>query len=709
MLEKQVRYVRGVGPKIGSIFQKSGIETMADLLYFFPRSYEDRRRITPFSQLRAGEDATTVGRVVHSKLGFLRGGRRVLDVVFSDGTGYLTGRWFQFRAGYEAVFKPGLEMVLIGQVRTFRGRREIIHPGIELISETAGAVPTSPLGTGSVPSLHFGRLVPVYTEIGGLSSRRIRTIMREALNSAASSVRSALPPALERTERLPALAPSLEKVHFPAGDDDLVKLLSRRSPCQRRIILEEFYLLGLGLLLRKRSLQKQRGHAFEIQGELAGRAKAGLGFALTAAQERCLGEVTADLRRPVPMHRLLEGDVGSGKTVVAFLAALNAAENEFQTVFMAPTEILAEQHHRTLQAWAGPLKLRVEILTGRMGPQERRRIASDLKSGLCKIVVGTHALIQDRVEFGRLGLVVVDEQHRFGVAQRAILMGKGTSPHVLSMTATPIPRTLAMTLYGDLDVSTLDELPPGRQPVATRVVRESQRARYYKFVHDEVKKGHQAFIVYPLIEESEKLYLKNAVRMAEEFQKRIFPDLRVGLVHGRMKEEDKDKIMRSFGEGRIDILVSTTVVEVGIDVPNATVMVVEHAERFGLSQLHQLRGRVGRGSAPSTCLLVAGGGGVGGDSARRLEIMTRTQNGFEIADEDLRIRGPGEFLGVRQSGIPEFHLGNLVTDVSLLRKARDWADKTLETDSDLSRPEHRETRRILLRKWQGRLELGAVG
>ncbi|MBI2889960.1 MAG: ATP-dependent DNA helicase RecG [Nitrospirae bacterium] len=701
VLQRPVRYVKGVGPKIGAALEAAGIRTLEDLVCFFPRTYEDRRSVTTFRNIRPGETVTTTGRVVGSRLRLTAGRRQLLEVTLTDGTGHLTCRWFHFRAGYERLFRAGFRVVLTGTAQAYRGQMEILHPEVEWLPE-AGPGPQVPATT----SLHYGRIVPVYSEIGGIPTRRLRTILRAALDLAKTELRSALPPTLQREAPMP-LPQAVEETHFPPPDRNPQILFARRTPAQERIILEEFFLLSLGLLLRRRASDAAAGHAMTKPGGRGDLLRKALDFSLTGAQERALAEILTDLARPRPMNRLLQGDVGSGKTIVAFLAALRAADNDFQTAFMAPTEILAEQHHRTLGTWAEKTNTQVALLTSGTSTVERQEILEAARSGEVHTLIGTHALIEKAVAFNRLGLIVVDEQHRFGVAQRAELLRKGVQPHVLIMSATPIPRTLAMTLYGDLDVSTLDEMPPGRKPIVTRIVPDGRRARFYTFVNDEVGKGRQAFLVYPLVEDSEKVYLKNAKQMAEEFRTRIFPHLKVGLMHGRMKAEEKDAVMRSFRDGAIQILVATTVIEVGIDVPNATLMVVEHAERFGLAQLHQLRGRVGRGAESSTCLLIVGKE-AGPEAAQRLKAMVETQDGFRIAEEDLRIRGPGEFLGLRQSGYPDFHLGNLIEDTALLRRSQEWARRVLATDPALARPEHRFTRERLVARWHGRLELGSI-
>ena len=485
-------------------------------------------------------------------------------------------------------------------------------------------------------------------------------------------------------------------------------LNNHRSDGHRRIIFDEFFFLELGLALKKRGLTLETGIPFQTDGTLAQRLLDLLSFQLTRAQDKVWAEIREDLERPHPMNRLIQGDVGSGKTVVALLASLYVVECGYQAAIMAPTEVLVEQHYLNLHRWVEPLGVKVALLTSSIKGSEREDLYDRIRRGDIQLVIGTHAVIQEAVEFQRLGLAIIDEQHKFGVVQRGLLKKKGENPDVLVMTATPIPRTLAMTIYGDLDVSLIDEMPPGRMPVETKVFHESARGRVYRIVEEEVRKGRQAFIVYPLVEESEKLDLKDATRMAEHLQKDIFPEFRIGLLHGRMKSDEKEAIMMEFKEGKIQILVATTVIEVGIDIPNASVMVVEHAERFGLSQLHQLRGRIGRGRYPSKCILLAQYRS--SEEARvRLRAMERTSDGFQIAEEDLNLRGPGEFFGIRQSGLPDFRVAHLVRDTPILIEARKEAFQLIQEDPELAHPSHAALKNILRKRWRERLELASIG
>jgi len=696
-LSTPARYVRGVGPRISALLEKKGLATVEDLLYFLPRRYEDRREIRKIAAAIFGRRETVVGKVTAA--GFRQyGRRRIFEAAVEDGTGTLLCKWFQGGSAYlKRVFREGGTVILTGEVRGFLGGKEMIHPDYEVIDEEEGT-----------DSLHFRRIVPVYSETEGLYQKVLRRILAEVLEEYAGHLISPIPSFILQNRRLPAMAEAVREVHFPGPESDPDDLNRFASPAHRRLIYDEFFFLQLGMALRRRGQAIEKGIAFRTGGPLVKRFLNGLPFRLTMAQKKVLGEIAGDMERPHRMNRLLQGDVGSGKTVVAFAAVVAACENGFQGVFMAPTEILARQHFCNIERWAGDLGLRAGFLSGGRKGNDRTETLEAIARGEVQVVVGTHALIQEGVEYRRLGMVVIDEQHRFGVLQRATLRDKGGNPDVLVMTATPIPRTLAMTVYGDLDVSVLDEMPPGKKPVDTRVVYEHHRARVYDAIRREIRKGNQAFIVYPLVEESEALDLKDATRMAGHLQAEIFPEYRVGLITGRMKGSDKDSVMADFAAGSIHILVSTTVIEVGIDIPEASVMVIEHAERFGLSQLHQLRGRVGRGEAESLCILLAGHAG-SADARRRLRVMEETRDGFRIAEEDLAIRGPGEFLGTRQSGLPDFRVADIVRDGRILAEARADAFALAERDPALARPEHALLKEVLLKRWHGRLELARVG
>jgi ATP-dependent DNA helicase RecG len=609
-------------------------------------------------------------------------------VTFRDRTGYFTALWFG--RGYLAqVFKRDQRVVLYGKKALGKDRRVVLEgPDFEIVEEDG-------------PSIHMGRIVPIYGLTEGLFPRQMRALLHGIVEAHAGEVPDIVPDALRRRRDLLPAATAYRTVHFPDRLEDV-------EAARRRFAFEDFLVLQVGLTLRRASQARERGRPLAPPGDLVERLRRGLPFALTAAQERVWSEIRADLARPVPMSRLLQGDVGSGKTIVAVMALLTAAEAGCQALLMAPTEILAEQHLRTVRALVEPLDLAVAWLSAGQRAREREAALEALRTGKAAIGVGTHALIQDAVELRDLGLAVVDEQHRFGVLQRASLRGKGEHPHILVMTATPIPRTLALTLYGDLDVSVLDQLPPGRTPVRTTVRHESARERIYDFIRTELRAGRQAYVVCPLVEETEASDLKAATEMAKRLQAGPFRDFRVGLVHGRLSFDAKDAVMRAFKTREIDLLVATTVIEVGIDVPNASVMLVEHAERFGLAQLHQLRGRVGRGAAKSDCILLAGGA-ASEEARQRLHAMEATQDGFRLAEVDLGIRGPGEFFGTRQSGVPEFRTGSLVTHARLLEEARQDAHQLVARDPALRLPEHRALREALVARWRERLDLASIG
>ncbi|QJA05788.1 ATP-dependent DNA helicase RecG [Thermosulfurimonas marina] len=696
-LRTPVQYVKGVGPKLAARLATRGIHTVEDLLYFLPRAYEDRRRIIPIRELRAGQRAVVQGEVVLSgPVQFKR--RRVYEALISDGTGVLALKWFHFREGLlKEIFRPGTRVIVSGEVSRFGGRFEIVHPEIENPEDPA-------------LDLHVGRILPVYPAIEGVSPKVLRRIVREAVEGYAPYLASFIPPEILRRRGLLPLSEALKRLHFPPEDADLEALNRERSVYHRSLAFDEFFFLELALGLRRSRLARAPGIAFRTEGRLLRDFLAKLPFRLTRAQERALKEILRDMAKPYPMNRLLQGDVGCGKTVVAFLAALTAIENGYQVALMAPTEILAEQHYTGFRELCGLAGVEAALLTGGLPPSRKREVKQALARGHLQMIIGTHALFQEDVEFKRLGLVIIDEQHRFGVLQRAALREKarGVSPDTLVMTATPIPRTLALTLYGDLEVSLIDEMPAGRKPVKTLLFQARERAKAYALVREEIRKGHRAYVVLPLIEESEKLDLLSATEWAEKLQKEVFPDLRVGLLHGRLSPLEKERVMRAFKRGDLDILVSTTVIEVGVDVPEATVMVIEHAERFGLSQLHQLRGRVGRSERQSYCLLIAHEVSPGSEAWRRLRVLTETTDGFRIAEEDLRIRGPGEFLGTRQHGYLEFRRADMIRDYDVLLAAREEAFQLLEEDPDLSRPEHRILRKILAERWAERLHLSEV-
>lgn len=682
-----MRYLKGVGPKSQELFARAGVQTIEDLFYYVPRVYTDWTNVVDVGSLRVGDRVTVVVRVLSGDLK-RRGRMQVFTAALEDDTGAVLARWFG-RRNLTKVLTPGARAAVSGDVRfdRFSRRIEFVNPAFEIIEEGAEAE---------------GRIEPQYSQIGDLSGWRIRRIVRNALEGFVDKVVDPLPARVLKARALPGLRRAISDVHAPPT-------LERAAEARERLAYEEFFLFQVVVALRKRAAAGT-GDAVRIswREDEHRRLLESLPFGLTGAQERVVGEIAGDLASGEPMNRLLQGDVGSGKTAVAAAAMHQAVVSGHQAAIMAPTEILAEQHYENLGRLLSPLGDRVVLLRGGMKAAERARALELIESGRAQVAVGTHALIQEGTAFRSLALAVVDEQHRFGVVQRAALREKGSSPHVLVMTATPIPRTLALTVYGDLDVSVLDEMPPGREKVTTAVRNEASRTRVYDFLKKEVADGRQVFIVYPLVEESEKMELAAATKMYEELKKRTFRDATVGLVHGRMKPEEKDDVMGAFKRGDTDILVSTTVVEVGVDVPNATVMVIEHAERFGLAQLHQLRGRVGRGRARSYCILMVGPG-ASEEARERIQVLADTNDGFVIAEKDLEMRGPGEFLGVRQHGLPKFSVADLGQDSRLLVRARDDAFAFVAADPELSTDEGRLVRDATERRFRGRGSFMDVG
>jgi ATP-dependent DNA helicase RecG len=696
VLSRPVQFIQGVGPRIAALLARKSISIVEDLLYFIPRRYEDRRTVSRIAETVSGIRQTVVGRIAQADSRFY-GRRRIFEVLVDDGSGILKAKWFKGReAVLRGVFRPEARVILTGEVTGFPFDREMVHPDFEILNDHDDQL------------LHFKRIVPIYSETEGLHQKTLRRILWKVVRDFSHLIQSPIPGEICRKRDLIEIREAIRQVHFPGNDQEIDAYQEIRSDAHRRLIYDEFFFFQLGMALKKKGEGLKKGIPFLIKGNLLRRFYELLPFRLTAAQQRVISEIEQDMASAQSMNRLLQGDVGSGKTAVAMAAMVTACENGYQSAIMAPTEILAEQHYRNLKIWAERLGLNIELLTGRMKPTEKRQLLNRIENGEIDLIVGTHALIQEGVAFRCLGFVVIDEQHRFGVVQRAALRKKGLIPDVLVMTATPIPRTLAMTVYGDLDVSVIDEMPPEKKPVRTKIFSETQRTRVYEIIRREVKKGNQVFIVYPLVEASEKLDLKDATCMAEHLRKEIFPDCRIGLIHGRMKGSEKDCVMTDFAGKRIQILVSTTVVEVGIDIPEASLMVIEHAERFGLSQLHQLRGRVGRSEIPSFCILLTQKTG-SEDSRKRLRIMEQTNDGFRIADEDLAIRGPGEFMGTRQSGLPGFRIANIVRDGRILGDAKTDAFDLAQNDPRLESPHHRELLSVLLHRWGGRLELAKTG
>lgn len=696
-LSTPVMYVKGVGPKRSQDLEAKGLATAGDLLHYAPFRYEDRSNVKPISQLAPGEMATVLAevRTVHTPR-FQRKNLGLIEVVFGDSSSVrLTGKWFH--AQYlQNVFVPGVRVSLFGKVEfdTYQGELMMLHPDYEVLREE----------DDEEAGLHTGRIVPVYESAGKVTTRVLRGILKRLVDSL-PELEDALPVSVRQRLRLQELPAAVRELHFPPTDGDIRALNAFRSPAQFRMIFEEFFWLEAGMALKRGQARAEQGIAFALTDRVREQIKKMLPFKPTAAQKRVLKEIAQDMAAPQPMSRMLQGDVGSGKTIVAAESAVIAVENGYQVALLAPTEILATQHYLNLKRIFAPLEYVVAPLVGSMTKKEKESTKRAVAHGLVHVVVGTHALLEENVEFRRLGLAIIDEQHRFGVMQRKTLQQKGVSPDVLVMTATPIPRTLALTIYGDLDVSTIDELPPGRKPIQTRHKTSVEIEQVYSFLLGELKAGRQAYVVYPAIEESETLAVKAAQAAHAELSQHVFPDWKVGLLHGKLPSAEKEAVMAAFQRGEIHVLVSTTVIEVGVDVPNATVMVVENAERFGLAQIHQLRGRVGRGASQSYCVLVTDK--LSETGRERIRTLVDSSDGFYISEMDLKLRGPGEFLGTKQSGLPAFRIGNLLRDQEILELARHEAQSFVArppTPDDLER-----ALRYVREHWQRRYGLALVG
>jgi ATP-dependent DNA helicase RecG len=676
----------GLAAEIAAIAAKPDARdaTVEDLLHYLPMRYEDRSNLARISQLQDGQTASVEVMVRVGGIIPLKGGRlKMYEFIATDGEGQARAYWWN-QIYLNKVFQRGTRVILYGQwkLNKYKGYYEVENPEYEILTDDDDDPETS--------AIHTARRVPVYRKLGDFRTRQLRSIFHHLLNNIEKDVAESLPDEIIARCNLIPRFEALRKVHFPADDSPIDDYNLARSPAHRRLIFEEFFWLSLALGLRRgERISEPKGEVIEITDRVREAVRSILPFHPTEAQKRALKEIVDDMTSDKPMNRLLQGDVGSGKTIVAVQAMVIAIENGYQTALMAPTEILAEQHARNIKHWLTGTQYRVELLIGSLKAKEKRAVQEAIASGDVDLIIGTHAVIQEAVQFKKLGFAVIDEQHRFGVLQRAELRRRGVNPDVLVVTATPIPRSLAMTVYGDLEVSIIDELPPGRTPVSTHVRGEDRREKIYEFVRDQIKKGRQAYVVYPIIEESEKLDLRNATEMYENLRKEVFPEFSVGLLHGKMKSAEKEEVMQAFGSNKIQILVATTVIEVGVDVPNASVMLIEHAERFGLSQLHQLRGRVGRGAAESFCVLLAQYQKTK-EARERLKIMEETTDGFKIAEKDLEIRGPGEVMGTRQSGIPAFRIANIVRDQKILEVARREAGYMLN-----ERRNTRETDRLI--------------
>ncbi len=687
-LETDVQYLKGVGPRRAQLLRKLGIRTIRDLLLYMPRGYEDVSAIVPLASVRRGDRAVVAGQVVNIERLISRSGKQIVLILIGDSTGFLILKWFDFTQVADR-FRPGQTIVCAGKVTEFNGRLQMVHPQIIAVDREAPSEP----------------YLPIYSLTQDLRMQELRRIVRTALERYSHLLEETLPLWLRQKYGFPTVDQAVRELHFPPHPD-----VGERA--RRRFAYEELLLLQIAFAIQHYRMHRAaRAPVIRVTEKIDYRIRRLFPFQLTEGQNRAIEDIVADLQSGRPMNRLVQGDVGSGKTVVATYALLAAIANHYQAALMAPTEVLARQHWGTLERYLAHSRVRRALLIGSRSPSERQEILEGIKAGEIDLVVGTHAIIQEDVLFRRLGVVVIDEQHKFGVRQRALIREKAPGnlePHYLVMTATPIPRTLTLTVFGDLDVSIIRDLPPGRQPVTTEVVPPEKVDEVYEFVRQKIREGRQAYVICPLVEESDDLEgVAAAEQLQPELALEVFRDVRVGLVHGRMREEEKERTMEAFRAGDLDILVATSVVEVGVDVPNATVMVVLNATRFGLAQLHQLRGRIARGSHPGFCFLVAKPGSQ--VAAERLKVIASTTDGFRIAEEDLRLRGPGEFFGLRQHGLPELRFANLARDQELIQAARKDAFALVERDPQLRHPDLRQLRDQLLKKFGDRIELASVG
>ncbi|WP_418790117.1 ATP-dependent DNA helicase RecG [Phosphitispora sp. TUW77] len=669
--------LRSVGPNRARLLNNLGINSVEELLYHFPRKYEDRSLLKKICQLRDGENETMFGTVTNVGDIRPRRGMTITKAALYDGEATAYAVWFN-QPYIKKQLKTGTKIIVSGKVDLKYGNIQLSVSDFEII--------------GNEEPVYGAGIVPVYPATEGLPNRTLRSIIKYALDQYMDSVEEFLPPDVLKKYNLLPIGQAIFAMHFPRKLDDVQK-------ARRRLVFEELYVLQTGICMLRGTVFESLGICHKKNGPLTADFMKRLPFKMTQAQERVFQEVSRDMESTKTMNRLIQGDVGSGKTVVAAAALVKTVESGYQGVMMAPTEILAVQHAEGLMELLGPLGVQIALLTGNMGKKEKEGIVQNIREGRIDVVVGTHALIQDEVIFQKLGLAVTDEQHRFGVKQRAKLKEKGQNPDILVMTATPIPRTLALTVYGDLDMSVIDELPPGRSEVKTYWISEAGKQRVYSFIREQVRQGRQVYYVCPLVEESDKIDISAAFELADKLQTDIFQDLKVGLIYGRLKQNEKDNIMKAFKNGNINILVATTVIEVGINVPNATVMVIENADRFGLAQLHQLRGRVGRGTYQSYCILIANPTSAEGKA--RINIMTRTNDGFLIADEDLKLRGPGEFFGTRQSGMPDLKIADIIRDIKVLKIAREEAEALLLRDPHLVLPENVKLRVKVMAEFRG--------
>jgi len=686
-LDTSIQYIKGVGPRNSRVLARLGIETVSDMLYFLPFRYEDRSNFTTVSKLEVGTLATLKGEIKTLGSTRTKRGIDIFQLALDDGTGIIYGVWFN-QPYLKKFFKTGQKMIMYGKVEKY-DRLRINHPQYEI------------LRGDDTDSIHAGRIVPIYHLTQDLAQRSLRSITYRTISEYLKHAADMLPTKLRARNRLVDINFAVRNIHFPASGENLKR-------AYRRIVFDEFFILQLAIALRRKDIKETiKGVDHIVDKERGADFIKNLPFELTKGQCSAIKAVEEDMRSPKPMNRLIQGDVGSGKTVIAAYALLLTVGNGYQGTLMAPTEILAEQHYVTLNKMLMRYGINILLLVKGLSPETKREMLGEIKEGRANIVIGTHALIQEGVEFKNLGLAVIDEQHKFGVTQRAKLQSGNKAPDTLLMTATPIPRTLALTVYGDLDISTIRELPPGRGDITTYWISDSQREKVYNFLREEISKGRQAYVVYPRLEESNSIDIKAAKLMFEELKERIFKDLNIELIHGKMESKQKESVMKRFKKGDIDILVSTVVVEVGIDVANASVMVVENAERFGLSQLHQLRGRIGRGPYESYCILISDA--TTDNDLKRLTAMTEAEDGFEIAEEDLKLRGPGDIFGTRQHGLPEIRFGNIVRDIEIMELARKEAFLLVGRDPGLKDYENRFIKENLYRRFKGRLGLVRVG
>ena len=684
VLATPLQFLKGVGPRKAADLKRAGLVTVEDLLYRLPFRYEDRSRMQPIASLRPGQKAAVLGEIKNANVTLTRRrGFKIFHAILADQSGAIRCTWMN-QAFLADILKPHLQVVVFGDVKLDSSGLHFMNPEYELVSGPPKGGPHDNQTIGphengeDFTGLSTGRIVPFYEKTGTVTPNMQRRLVRSALDDLPQTIPDVVPAELRTRLQLVPRRAALEESHFPPNDASVDVLNAFRTPAQRRLIFEEFFLFQIGHAWRRHaSTTDLKPFIPCVDDRIRASAAKVLPFKLTPGQRESVKEIVDDMLRPAPMNRLLQGDVGAGKTIVALLAAIVAMENGLQVAFMAPTEILAAQHYANIARLLAASRFRVDLLTGSTPGLHKHTLLAHIERGTTNLIVGTHALVQEKIRFHRLGLVVIDEQHRFGVAQRAALRDKGLRPDVLLMTATPIPRTLALTDYSELDVSKIPDLPPGRKPVRTWVKPESRRDEVYQLIREQLDAGRQAYIIYPLVEESEKIDLKSATEMADHLQAEVFPAYRVALLHGRMKQDAKDRVMHAFASGQVHILVSTTVVEVGVDVPNASIMVIEHAERFGLSQLHQLRGRVGRGAHQSYCFLLYQAPWTD-DARERLKAMAETTDGFAIAERDLELRGPGDFFGTRQSGLPKLRTGDLVRDREIMEEAHREARRLVE-------------------------------